>query len=186
MSKIGRKPIEIPNGVECEIINNTVKTKGPKGELVLEFDSTKTKVTKDNNQIIVERTNNSKPARSLHGLIRQLIENNLIGVEKGFEKKLEVKGVGYRVSLAGNKLNLSLGYSHPIEFPAPEGITFKVEKTIITISGINKQQVGQIAAQIRALRAPEPYKGKGIRYIDEVIKKKAGKSAKAGAAGTGA
>lgn len=185
MSKIGRKPIEIPSGVECNIENNIVTTKGPKGELTLELDS-KIKVKKDNNQIIVERENNSKPARSLHGLVRQLIENNVIGVSKGFEKKLEVKGVGYRVSQAGNKLNLSLGYSHPIEFPAPAGIEFKVEKAIITVSGINKQQVGQIAAQIRSLRAPEPYKGKGIRYIDEVIKKKAGKSAKAGAAGTGA
>lgn len=185
MSKIGRKPIEIPNGVECEITDKVIKTKGPKGELSLEFDS-KIKVKKTDNQIVVERANNSKPARALHGLTRQLIENNIIGVSKGFEKKLEVKGVGYRVSLAGNKLNLSLGYSHPVEFVAPETITFAVEKNVIIVKGINKQLVGQITAQIRKLRPPEPYKGKGIRYIDEVIKKKAGKSAKAGAAGTGA
>ena len=184
MSRIGKKPIIVPEGVKIEISNNDIKITGPKGELNLTIHN-KIAVKSDHNQILVLRHGNDKIARSLHGLSRCLINNAIIGVSKGFEKKLEIKGVGYKASVQGNKLTITAGYSHPVEIIAPDGISFQVQKNIITVSGIDKQLVGQIAANIRQVRKPEPYKGKGIKYIDELIRRKPGKAAKA-ATGAGA
>lgn len=185
MSRIGRKPIAIPENVIVDLTNYILKAKGLKGELILNIHR-KMKVKIEGKQIIVERTGNDRISRSLHGLCRQLINNVIIGVDTGFEKKLELKGVGYRVQASGDTLNLNLGYSHPSEFKAPQGISFAVQKNIITIMGIDKQLVGQTAAQIRKLRPPEPYKGKGIRYVGELVRRKAGKAAKVGAGTTSA
>lgn len=182
MSRIGNAPIELSNGVTVTVENKNVNVKGPKGELsIAKPNGIDVKV--DANIVTVSRQNEEKPIKALHGLTRSLINNMVIGVSKGYEKKLEVNGVGFKVQLSGKTLKMALGYSHDIEFTAPEGVDLAVEGNVITVSGIDKQQVGQTAAEIRALRKPEPYKGKGIKYVDEYIIRKAGKSvAGAGAA----
>lgn len=181
MSRIGDAPISIPSNVTVEVMGSKVIVKGPLGELSMEY-LPKVKVEVLDNQVIVKRKNEDKFSRSLHGLTRSLINNMVIGVEKGWEKKLELVGVGYRASMVGDKLNLAVGYSHPIEIPMPEGIKFNVtDNTKISIFGIDKIKVGQIAAKIRDVRKPEPYKGKGIRYAGEYIRRKAGKAGKVGA-----
>jgi len=179
MSRIGKLPIEIPQGVTVEITEDLVTVKGPKGELSEKIHEKITVEQKDN-QIIVKRNDDGKFARSLHGLSRNLINNMVIGITEGFKKELEIIGVGYRAQAQGNKVTLNLGYSHPIEYTAPEGIIFeqdKNKKNILGISGINKQVVGEVAAKIRSYRKPEPYKGKGIKYVGEYIARKAGKTA---------
>lgn len=180
MSRIGKLPITIPKGVTVEITeSNVVKVKGPKGELETPIhDNIKLELKDD--QVICTRKKEDKFTRSLHGLSRTLIANMVEGVEKGFEKRLEIQGVGYRANIQGKKVVLSLGYSHPIEYTAPEGITIELDKekkNILIVKGINKQQVGEVAANIRSYRKPEPYKGKGIRYEGEEIIRKAGKTA---------
>lgn len=176
MSRIGKKPIIIPEGVEVKISDHQISIKGLKGELTQSIPS-QIKVSLKERKLIVTPQQKTKETPALWGLLRALIFNMVKGVTEGFEKKLEIEGVGYRASLQGNKLILSLGFSRPIEVAAPAGIEFKVDKNVITISGIDKQIVGQIAAKIRACRKPEPYKGKGIHYLGEVIRRKAGKKA---------
>ena len=177
MSRIGRMPIAIPDGVEVKIAeNNTVTVKGPKGTLERTLPADMTIEQKDGH-IVVTRPNDLKRNRSLHGLTRTLINNMIVGVSTGYEKVLEINGVGYRAAKAGNVLTLTLGYSHPVEMIDPEGITSEVEnQTKIIIKGIDKEKVGQYAANIREKRPPEPYKGKGIKYADEVIRRKVGKT----------
>ena len=178
MSRIGRMPIAIPAGVTVEIAeNNKVTVKGPKGTLerVLPAEMS---ISKDGETIVVTRPNDLKRMKSLHGLTRTLINNMVVGVSAGYEKVLEVNGVGYKAAKAGNKLTLSLGYSHPVEMIDPEGLESVVEGNKITVKGIDKEKVGQYAAEIREKRAPEPYKGKGIKYADEVIRRKVGKTGK--------
>ncbi len=181
MSRIGKKIITIPDNINVIMENRQIKVKGPKGELSLDLHP-RIEIKIENKTIVVNKTGNDKLSRSLHGLFRQLIANLILGVNEGFEKRLELKGIGYRVQAAGDKLNMALGYSHPIEFKAPKGITFSVEKSIIIVKGIDKQLVGETAAKIRNLRPVEPYKGKGIRYVDELVIKKVGKAAKAATA----
>lgn len=177
MSRIGKLPIAIPAGVTITVDENAVVVKGPKGELSQpQLPGITVKVEGDTTT--VTRASDEREHRSWHGLMRTLISNMVVGVTNGFEKKLEVNGVGFRVSLAGTSLKMSLGFSHEVEYKLPEGIQAKVEQNIITISGINKQQVGQVAAEIRALKKPEPYKGKGIAYVGERILRKSGKSGK--------
>ena len=181
MSRIGTLPITIPDGVTVNQQENTFTVTGPKGELSASFLPS-VSVSIDGNVITVNRKDDSITARSAHGLTRQLLANMITGVSTGFEKRLEMKGVGYRAAAEGDKkLNLSVGFSHPVLIDAPEGISFKVEKNVIVISGADKQVVGEIAAQIRRVRPPEPYKGKGIMYLGEKIRRKAGKAAKSGA-----
>ena len=178
MSRIGRMPIAIPAGVTVDIAeNNQVTVKGPKGTLerVLPAEMT---ITKEGDEVKVTRPNDLKKMKSLHGLTRTLINNMIIGVTEGYEKKLEVNGVGYRAQKSGKKLTLSLGYSHPVEMEDPEGIETKVDGNKIIVSGISKEKVGQYAAEIRDKRRPEPYKGKGIKYDYEVIRRKVGKTGK--------
>ena len=179
MSRIGRLPIAVPAGVTVTIADdNTVTVKGPKGELSQKVNKD-IKVEQVGAEIIVSRPSDSKPHRSMHGLYRTLVNNMVVGVTKGFEKVLLIEGVGYRASMEGTKLNLALGYSHPIVIDAPAGITFEVPAaTKIIVKGIDKQAVGAIAADIRVLRKPEPYHGKGIRYENEVIRRKEGKAGK--------
>lgn len=178
MSRIGKQPLEIPQGVKINEEKNQLFLQGEKGSLMMNINP-QISLTIDDKQITVQRKNNSKIAKSLHGLTQRLINNMIKGVTQGFEKKLEIKGVGYRAQMQGDKLQISVGYSHPVELTAPVGIKFSIEKNIITVSGIDKQLVGQTAAIIRAIRKPEPYKGKGIRYLGEFIKLKAGKAGKA-------
>lgn len=179
MSKIGKKPITIPENVEIKIEGQNVHTKGQKGELCLELPR-KIKISKKENKIFITSEGNSVYSKAIHGLYRSLVNNLVIGVNDGYKKQLQLHGLGYRVALAQNcqkqKLNLSIGFSHQVEVLAPEGITFSVNKNTIDIEGIDKQLVGETAAKIRALRPPEPYKGKGIRYIDEIVHKKPGKA----------
>ena len=179
MSRIGRMPIAIPAGVAVDIAeNNNVTIKGPKGELSRALP-TEMSITVENNEIIVKRPNDLKKNKALHGLTRALLNNMVIGVTQGFSKTLLITGVGYRASKQGNKLVLTLGYSHPIEMEEPEGIEIEVpDQTKIIVKGISKEKVGQCAAEIRSFRAPEPYKGKGIRYEDEHIRRKVGKTGK--------
>lgn len=177
MSRIGVLPIIIPEGVKINQENNNLIIQGDKGSLGLTINP-QISLTLDNNKITLQRKNNSKIAKSLHGLTQRLISNMVMGVKNGFEKKLEIKGVGYRAQMQGEKLQINIGYSHPVEMEAPAGIKFTLEKNIITVSGISKQLVGQTAAKIRAIRKPEPYKGKGIRYLGEFVKLKAGKAGK--------
>lgn len=177
MSRLGKLPIKIPAGTQVSIDKGVVTVKGPKGELKQELHKL-VKIENTPEEVVVKVKNeNDKEERSLWGLFRALINNMVVGVNSGYEKKLEIKGVGYKVVVVGNKINLSLGFSHPIEFPLPVGISALAEGNSLTISGIDKQLVGELAAQIRKLRKPEPYKGKGIRYSDEVIRRKAGKTA---------
>jgi large subunit ribosomal protein L6 len=181
MSRIGKLPVAVPNGVNVTLGDGEVVVKGPKGELRQGILSQVVDVKLEDGKVVVERKGDAKPHRSAHGLTRTLISNMVEGVSKGFRKSLEIQGVGYRAAKAGEKLNLSLGYSHPVVFEAPKGITLSVEGTNkIHVDGIDKQQVGQVAAEIRGLRPPEPYKGKGVRYEGEVIRKKLGKAGKAG------
>lgn len=177
MSRIGKLPIQVPSGVTITVDSGNVTVKGPKGELT-QFITPDVTVTLEDGTLTVTRKDDSKPAKSQHGLMRALINNMVIGVTTGFEKKLEVNGVGFRVNGGGQNLEMSLGFSHPVKYVAPEGTNITVNKMEITISGHNKQQVGQVAAEIRALKKPEPYKGKGIKYADEVIIRKAGKTGK--------
>jgi len=182
MSRIGKLAIEVPQGVTVEITKGLVTVKGPKGELSEKIHE-KITVEQNDNQVIVKRIGDDKFARSLHGLTRSLINNMVIGVTEGFKKELEIIGVGYKAQAQGNKVTLNLGYSHPIEYSAPEGITFeqdKNRKNILGISGISKQIVGEVAAKIRSYRKPEPYKGKGVKYVGEYIARKAGKTAAKG------
>jgi len=177
MSRIGKLPIEIPTGVTITVDPDKIVVTGQKGTLE-QFTLPNVDVAVVDNQVIVTRKSDEKQARAQHGLMRSLINNMVIGVTAGFEKKLEVNGVGFRVSGGGQNLELHLGYSHPVKYTAPSGIDIAVDKMNITVSGASKQQVGQIAAEIRALRKPEPYKGKGIKYADEQIRRKAGKAGK--------
>lgn len=176
MSRIGKKPVIIEKGVSCELNNRTIKIKGPKGELLYELpEGIDVDLTKDS--VNCKRKNNSKYQKALHGLSRSIIKNNVIGVSKGYNISLEVFGVGYRVQLKGEDLQIQVGYSHPIVILPPKGIKFTVEGTTkITVSGIDKQLVGQIARNIKAIKMPDSYKGKGIRYFGEVIRTKAGKA----------
>jgi len=181
MSRIGKLPVTVPSGVNVSIGVGEVTVKGPKGELHQHILAQNVDVKLEDGKVLVERKGDSKPHRAAHGLTRTLISNMVEGVSKGFRKSLEIQGVGYRAAKAGEKLNLTLGFSHPVVFDPPKGITLSVEGTNkIHIDGIDKQQVGQVAAKIRGLRPPEPYKGKGVRYEGEVIRKKLGKAGKAG------
>ena len=178
MSRIGRMPVAIPAGVTVEIAEgNKVTVKGPKGTLVRELPH-EMEIKIEDGHVIVSRPNDLKRMKSLHGLTRTLIHNMTIGVSEGYTKTLEVNGVGYRAAKAGKKLTLNLGYSHPVEMEDPEGIETKVDGNKIVVSGISKEKVGQYAAEIRDKRSPEPYKGKGIKYADEVIRRKVGKTGK--------
>jgi large subunit ribosomal protein L6 len=180
MSRIGRKPVEIPKGVTVSITKDIVSTKGPKGTLQMKrHKDVEIKQGKDEGKDVLtfERKNNDGPVRAAHGLMRALVSNMLTGVTNGFSKTLEINGVGYKAELKGTKVVLSLGYSHPIEYALPEGITAKVDKNNLILSGIDKQAVGAAAAKVRSFRPPEPYKGKGIKYVEETIRRKAGKTA---------
>ncbi len=177
MSRIGKQPILIPSGVTITVDDDFVEVKGPKGTLK-QFTMPGIKIKVDNNIATVTRDSDEKEHRSKHGLFRTLVNNMVIGVTDGFTKKLEVNGVGFRVSLSGTTLKMSLGFSHEINYEIPQGVQAKVEKNSIEISGIDKQLVGQVAADIRSFKKPEPYKGKGIKYADERILRKSGKSGK--------
>ncbi len=178
MSRIGRMPIAVPAGVTVDIAeNNKVTVKGPKGTLERAL-APEMEITLEGNEIVVKRPNDLKRNRALHGLTRTLINNMVVGVTEGYKKTLEVNGVGYRAQKQGKKLVLSLGYSHPVEMEDPEGLSTTVEDNKIIVEGIDKEKVGQYAAEIRSTRAPEPYKGKGIKYDYEVIRRKVGKTGK--------
>lgn len=181
MSRIGKVPIKIPDGVKVAVDKANVSVTGPKGALQIDVRP-EIGVVIDGDTVVVSKKGSSRAARELYGLTRTLISNMVQGVSSGFEKKLEIVGVGYRAALEGNSVNLSLGYSHPILYKLPEGISANIEnQTQVTISGIDKQLVGQVAAEIRAFRKPEPYKGKGVKYADEIVKRKAGKAGKGAA-----
>lgn len=178
MSRIGRLPISVPAGVEVAVDGSVVKVKGPKGELTHTVAAPITVVVEDGT-IQVARPNDERESRALHGLTRTLIANMVQGVSEGYSKQLEIVGTGYRVQAKGANLEFALGYSHPVPFEAPDGITLSVEgSNKVTVAGIDKQQVGQVAAKIRKLRLPDPYKGKGVRYAGEQIRRKAGKAGK--------
>ena len=178
MSRIGRLPVAIPAGVTVEVAeNNVVTVKGPKGTLTRTL-APEMDIKLEGAQVVVTRPNDLKRMKSFHGLTRTLINNMIVGVTDGYEKKLEVNGVGYRAAKAGKKLTLNLGYSHPVEMIDPEGLESVVDGNKITVKGIDKEKVGQYAAEIRDKRRPEPYKGKGIKYADEVIRRKVGKTGK--------
>ncbi len=178
MSRIGKMPIELPKGVSATVKDSVVTVKGPKGELSQAYREGIT-VNVDGSTIVVTRADDSREQKALHGLTRSLISNMVTGCNEGFKKQLEIQGVGYSVEMRGNKLFFSLGYSHQILLDAPNGISYEVGKgNIITVNGIDKQQVGAVAAQIRKLRPPEPYKGKGVRYSNEIVRRKAGKAVK--------
>ena len=181
MSRVGRKPISVPAGVDCKLDGVELKVKGPKGQLERKLHPNM-QVTIEGDLITVTRPTDGRIDRSLHGLTRTLVSNMVIGVTEGFSKTLNIVGVGYKVDLKGKALNLSLGYSHTIDYPAPEGIEFEVDskKNIIIVKGKDKEVVGQVAAEIRKLRPPEPYKGKGVMYENEKIRRKAGKTATKG------
>jgi len=175
MSKIGRKKIQIPDNTNIEILHNIIKVSGPLGELKFNFKS-HLKIEKKDNILKIIPQKQTKYVRSLYGLTRSIVYNMIEGVTKGFRKQLELSGVGFRVQISGSKLTFSLGFSHPIEYEIPEGINIKIEKNIITINGIDKQKVGQTAAEIKHLKIPDPYKAKGIKYFGEEIKTKPGKA----------
>ena len=176
MSRVGRKPISIPKGVDVKVSGSTVAVKGPKGELTREFrDGLVIKL--ENGLATVEQTDSGKMAGALHGLTRALLQNMVEGVSQGFTKSLEIHATGYRAAVQGQKLVLNLGHSHPIEYPIPKGITAAVDQNRIVLSGADKELLGQVSAEIRRFRPPEPYKGKGVRYLNEHVRRKAGKSA---------
>lgn len=177
MSRIGKLPIQIPSGVTITIDNDSITVVGPKGQLVVPHLSDVT-VTLADGFAVVTRKDDQRIAKAQHGLQRALLNNAVEGVTKAFEKKLEVNGVGFRVTGGGQKIEMLLGFSHPVNYEAQEGVSLAVEKMTITVSGIDKQAVGQVAAEIRSLKKPEPYKGKGIKYSDEVVLRKAGKAGK--------
>lgn len=177
MSRIGKLPVQVPSGVTITVDSGNVTVTGPKGSLS-QFILPEVNVAIEGDQVIVTRKSDEKLARSQHGLMRALLSNMVQGVVSGFEKKLELNGVGFRVSGGGNAIEMALGFSHPVKYQSREGINLAVEKNIITVSGISKQQVGQVAAEIRSLKKPEPYKGKGLKYVDEQIIRKAGKTGK--------
>ena len=177
MSRIGKAPIAIPSGVSVTIADDKITVAGSKGTLE-QFTMPGINVAQEENNLIVTRVDDEAMHRSKHGLMRTLVSNMVTGVSQGFSKKLEINGVGFRVALAGNALKFNLGFSHEVVYDLPQGITATVEQNTITISGIDKQQVGQVAAEIRALKKPEPYKGKGLKYADERILRKSGKSGK--------
>lgn len=179
MSRIGKKIITVPSGVTITLEGNSIKIKGPKGEMTQAIHP-RMKVVVDGSTVKVERGSEEKLDKGLHGVTRTIIDNMITGVTKGFSKQLEIQGVGYRAALAGSKLTLSLGFSHPVEFTPPKGIQLAIDaekKNIITVSGIDKQLVGEVSANIRGYKKPEPYKGKGIRYVGEYVQRKAGKAA---------
>ncbi len=175
MSRIGKLPVSIPNGVTITVDNGVITVAGPKGSLTL-VSLPEVNITIEDGKATLTRINDEKIAKSRHGLMRALVANMVKGVTEGFEKKLEVNGVGFRVKGGGQDIEMSLGFSHPVKYHATDSVNLGVEKNIITVSGISKQQVGQAAAEIRALKKPEPYKGKGIKYVDETIIRKAGKT----------
>lgn len=183
MSRIGQKPIPIPSGVDVSVANGLVTVKGPKGELAVSLNPhVQAHVTQDKTVEISVQKPEDIHERALWGLFRKLVANAVDGVQKPFEKQLEFVGVGYRVSVSGDTVNMEVGFSHPVTIELPKGVSASVEKQVLTLSGIDKQQVGEWAARIRRIRPPEPYKGKGIKYIDEQIRRKAGKAAKAASA----
>lgn len=178
MSRIGKKPVQIPAGVEVAVNGKHIAIKGSKGELTYDMHDEINAAVEDGH-IVVTRDNDEREARAMHGLTRALVQNMVIGVSEGYSKGLELSGVGYRVQLKGKELEFSLGFSHPVHYAQPEGITFEVpDNTHVVVKGISKQKVGQVAAEIRNLKKPEPYKGKGIHYQGEVIRRKLGKAAK--------
>lgn len=177
MSRLGKAPIELPAGTQAKIENGFVMVKGPKGELKEKItENVKLEISDKEVKVTVAHPD-EKGDRSLWGMFRGLVNNMVIGVNKGFEKKLEINGVGYRASVSGSKLVINAGYSHPVNFELPAGVAAKVEGNVITLTGIDKYRIGETAAQIRRIRQPEPYKGKGIKYSDEVVRRKAGKTA---------
>ena len=177
MSRIGKLPIELPSGVTITIEADNIKVAGSKGTLE-QFTLPGITVKQEESQVIVSRANDQPENRAKHGLMRSLINNMVVGVSQGFSKKLELNGVGYRVALAGTDLKFNIGFSHDVTYKLPQGVTATIEQNVITVSGIDKQQVGQVAAEIRSLKKPEPYKGKGIKYVGERIIRKSGKSGK--------
>ena len=177
MSRIGKQPIEIPAGVTITVGDKEITVAGPKGTLTVPVQP-QTKTVVEGTLVRVSRADDEPKSRAWHGLQRALINNAVKGVTKGYEKKLEINGVGFRLSGGGQQIEMALGFSHPVKYTAPEGIQLTTNKMEITVSGIDKQKVGQVAAEIRALKKPEPYKGKGIKYVDEVILRKAGKAGK--------
>jgi len=177
MSRIGKKPINLPQGITAKVEGQEVVIKGPKGELKQKIHPLVKIAIKDQQILLTVFNAEDKAQKALWGLFGSLIKNMILGVKEGFEKKLEVNGVGFKVNLQGNKLILNLGFSHPVEFVLPQGISAAVDKNIITLTGMDKKQVGEVAASIRKIKKPEPYKGKGIKYTEEVIKKKVGKAA---------
>jgi large subunit ribosomal protein L6 len=182
MSRIGLKPIPLPAGVDVNVQGQTVTVKGPKGTLTVSLHPAASATVSPERVLTVQVKNpDTVSERAIWGLMRQLMANAVAGVQKPYEKQLEFVGVGYKVNMAGKSVKMDVGYSHPVDFPLPEGIEGKVEKQVLTLSGIDKHLLGEIAAQIRRVRPPEPYKGKGIKYIDEVIRRKAGKTAKTAA-----
>jgi large subunit ribosomal protein L6 len=177
MSRVGKLPIQIPSGVTITVDKDVITVNGSKGSLS-QFTMPGINVTQEGEQVIVTRENDEPKIRAKHGLMRALLQNLITGVSQGFEKKLELNGVGYRVAVAGADLKLNIGLSHEVLYHIPQGVTVSVEQNIITVNGISKQQVGQVAAEIRSLKKPEPYKGKGIKYVGERIIRKSGKSGK--------
>jgi large subunit ribosomal protein L6 len=177
MSRVGKLPVQIPAGVELKILQDGVEVKGPKGTMVLPGHP-KVETVMEDTSVLVRPVDDSRAAREQHGLRRTLLANAVTGVSKGFEKQLEVVGVGYKVSVQGKTIVLNVGYSHPVNFPVPAGIEASVEGNKLKLVGYDKQMVGEVAARIRRVRPPEPYKGKGIKYVDEQIRRKAGKSGK--------
>lgn len=176
MSRVGLKPIVVPDGVSLKLEGRTLRVSGPKGELETPLPPGISFVAEDGS-VRFERADDNKQTRAYHGLARALAANAVRGVKEGFERKLQIEGIGYRAKMEGNSLVLALGFSHPVDFPTPEGIEINVEdQNKITVKGIDKQRVGEISAQIRRFRPPDPYKGKGVRYADEIVKKKVGKS----------
>jgi large subunit ribosomal protein L6 len=175
MSRIGKMPIAVPPSVTVDVQDGTVRVKGPRGELARQVPS-EISIVRDNGTLLIERSSDEPTHRSLHGLTRSLIANMVTGVTDGYTRRLEVNGVGYRAAVSAGNLVLQVGYSHPVLVPAPAGISFAVQANAITVSGADKQMVGEIAAQVRRVRPPEPYKGKGIKYAEEVIRRKAGKA----------
>jgi large subunit ribosomal protein L6 len=176
MSRIGRKPIAVPTGVKVTVDGQTVRVEGPKGTLSRVVPSLLT-ATLEDGQLLVGRSTDHRTARALHGLTRSLLANMVVGVKDGFEKKLEIVGIGYRAQLQGRNLVLALGYSHPVVFPLPDGIQAEVDRQVlVTLRGFDKELLGQVAAKLRSLRKPDPYKGKGVKYSDEVIRRKVGKT----------
>jgi len=177
MSRVGRLPVEIPQGVDAKIEGQSVSIKGPKGTLAVSVHPL-IEVSRNDKTLVVQRKSDEREERALHGLTRALLANMVHGVSKGFERSLSIVGIGYKAQVQGKKLTLNLGHSHPIDFPIPDGISISVEnQTVVKVLGADKQKVGQVAAEIRKLRPVEPYKGKGIRYTDEVVRQKEGKAA---------